>query len=163
MTDSNGSSRSPRRFLFPGIGVILLAIAFGVYYLASSAVSPPASTEPATTAEPAEQDLTVVQSVRLKPREKPGGYMEIVDADTNQVLKLIEPSGGGFMRTVLRIIALDRRHLDDHEDLPFLLTRWSDGGLSLEDPVTGNRYKLNAFGSTNAAAFAELLDSAQDS
>lgn len=164
MTDSNGSSRSQRRFLFPGIGVVLLVLAFGIYYLGSNAVSPPPPpAEPTGSAEAADDNLEVVQSIGLKPQEKPGGYLEILNAETNQVLKRVEPGADGFMRTVLRIIALDRRQLEDHEDPPFRLTRWSDGGLTLEDPATGVRYKLNAFGSSNAAAFAELLDSAQDS
>ena len=42
---------------------------------------------------------------------------------------------------------------------PFRLTRWDDGRLSLEDPSTGRRIDdLEAFGPTNAAAFAQLLD-----
>ena len=40
---------------------------------------------------------------------------------------------------------------------PFRLTRWSDGRLSLDDPATGRRIELDAFGPTNTAVFAHLM------
>ena len=42
-------------------------------------------------------------------------------------------------------------------DPPFRLARWSDGRLTLEDPTTGRRIELGAFGPTNAEVFAELM------
>jgi putative photosynthetic complex assembly protein len=42
-------------------------------------------------------------------------------------------------------------------DLPFRLTHWSDGRLTLEDAATGRRIELESFGPTNMQAFASLL------
>ena len=41
---------------------------------------------------------------------------------------------------------------------PFTLTAWRDGELSLTDTATGRSIELTAFGSTNRAAFAALLE-----
>jgi putative photosynthetic complex assembly protein len=69
------------------------------------------------------------------------------------------PSFGtnGFVRGVLRGLARERRLNDVGAQPPFQLTRWSDGRLSLDDPATGRRIDLVAFGPTNAGAFAQLL------
>ena len=48
-----------------------------------------------------------------------------------------------------------RREIDSGP--PFRLTHWSDGRLSLEDPSTGRRIELDAFGPTNTAVFARLM------
>ena len=40
---------------------------------------------------------------------------------------------------------------------PFLLIHWSDGTLSLEDPSIGRKVDLDAFGPTQAEAFAQLF------
>jgi len=44
---------------------------------------------------------------------------------------------------------------------PFVLTRWANGTLSLHDPTTGRKVELDAFGPTNAQAFAGLLNAAE--
>ena len=41
---------------------------------------------------------------------------------------------------------------------PFTLTLWRDGELSLTDTATGRAIELTAFGTTNRATFAALLD-----
>ena len=42
-------------------------------------------------------------------------------------------------------------------DPSFRLTAWRDGRLTLDDPTTGSRLDLEAFGTTNEGAFARLL------
>ncbi len=64
----------------------------------------------------------------------------------------------GFLRGTLRGFARTR-HLDGlGQEAPFRLARWSDGRLTLDDPATSQHVELMAFGSTNAAVFAPLLD-----
>ncbi len=41
--------------------------------------------------------------------------------------------------------------------MPFRLSAWSDGRLTLEDPATGRAVDLEAFGPTNEATFVRLL------
>ena len=54
--------------------------------------------------------------------------------------------------------ARDRRSRGVGPEAPFLLVRSTGGGLFLEDPQTGRRIGLDAFGPTNSGAFARLLD-----
>lgn len=63
----------------------------------------------------------------------------------------------GFLRGTLRGLARARRMEGASPAAPFRLTAWSSGGLTLDDPVTGRRIELEAFGPTNTAVFARLL------
>jgi putative photosynthetic complex assembly protein len=63
----------------------------------------------------------------------------------------------GFLRGTLRGMARVRRGYDVSSDVPFTLTAWADGRLTLDDPATRQRIDLEAFGPTNAAVFARLL------
>ena len=61
------------------------------------------------------------------------------------------------MRGTLRGLVRERRLSGLGGQSPFVLTHWSDGSLSLDDPATGRRISLEAFGETNAGAFAQLF------
>ncbi|SEP93586.1 putative photosynthetic complex assembly protein [Ectothiorhodospira magna] len=164
MTQQPSSQRSITPWVLAGVGVLAVMLAAGVYYLGASATA----TRSAPTqgdASPADATpVTAVHTLNLRTEDRPGGYLAVLDASNDRVLQVLAPSEGGFMRTVVRIIALDRRtEAEKRDPAPLLLTRWSNGHLTLEDPATGLRYELNAFGSTNAAAFGQLLDAARDS
>ncbi len=66
-------------------------------------------------------------------------------------------SSEGFVATIAKSLARDRRRFDVAETLPFRLTRSEIGTLMLKDPVIGTEIRLEAFGPTNAAAFAALM------
>jgi putative photosynthetic complex assembly protein len=66
-------------------------------------------------------------------------------------------SHSGFIRGVMRGLARDRRMRGLDAAAPFVLTEWTDGGLSLADTATGRVIELNGFGVDNRAAFAALL------
>ena len=70
---------------------------------------------------------------------------------------MVAPGTNGFLRGVLRGLAQERLRQDAGAATPFVLTRWSDGRLSLTDPVTGRSVYLEAFGPSNVALFAALL------
>ena len=72
---------------------------------------------------------------------------------------LIETATGqnGFLRGTLRGFARTRHAEGIGASAPFLLTAWADGRLTLQDPSTGRRADLEAFGPTNVAVFAHLL------
>jgi len=64
----------------------------------------------------------------------------------------------GFLRGTLRGF-VRTRHLDGlGPEQPFRLTRWSDGRLTLDDDATKQHVELMAFGPTNSAVFAPLLE-----
>ena len=71
---------------------------------------------------------------------------------------ILAPGTNGFVRSVLRGLARERRLQGVGSAPAFRLTRWADGRLSLDDPSTGRIVELGAFGPTNRAAFAQLMD-----
>jgi putative photosynthetic complex assembly protein len=57
----------------------------------------------------------------------------------------------------MRGLAHDRKSRGIGAAPPFLLSRWNDGRLALEDTATRRQIDLDAFGSSNKDAFAQLL------
>jgi putative photosynthetic complex assembly protein len=107
-----------------------------------------------TTSLPA---ADAVASRTLHFEGRADGAVVALDADKNTTVQVYAPGTNGFVRGVLRGLARERRLNDVGAQPPFQLTRWSDGRLSLDDPATGRRIDLVAFGPTNAGAFAQLL------
>jgi putative photosynthetic complex assembly protein len=103
-------------------------------------------------------DANVVQSRELRFEDRPDGGVAVYEADTGRTVDVLPPGTNGFVRGVMRGFARWRRREDVGSQPPFLLTRWSDGRLSIEDVATHERIELVAFGSTNFAAFARLLN-----
>jgi putative photosynthetic complex assembly protein len=89
----------------------------------------------------------------------PDGSIGVTDAASGAVL---EPLQGeqGFVRGVLRALARERRLTDPSSRVAFELSATADGRLVLNDPVTNQQIDLQAFGATNAAVFARLLNAA---
>mgnify|MGYP006273365945 CR=1 FL=1 len=162
----NAAESSPRsrRWRTPLLvsAALLLALVLGLSLLGRNATAPPREAPAEKTADSgAGQRPTPERVLSLRTESRPGGYVAVIDADTGKVLRELDPAGDGFMRTVLRILPLDR---EQESDTPLRLVRWSDGTLTLEDPVTGTTYDdLQAFGSTNADAFGDLFETAQGS
>ncbi len=63
----------------------------------------------------------------------------------------------GFLRGILRGLNRTRRGRDIPRDAPFHLAAYTDGRLVLDDPATGVRLDLAAFGHTNEDVFVALL------
>ena len=104
----------------------------------------------------------VVDSVPLAIRDlrfedRPEGGVAVIEAKDNKTIQVLAPGNDGFVRIVLRGFARERLRQDQDRQIPFRLTRWADGRFSVEDPATGRRVDLGAFGSANAASFAKLM------
>jgi putative photosynthetic complex assembly protein len=94
----------------------------------------------------------------LRFQDRPDGSVAVFDAhDMRRPIEMIAPETNGFLRATMRGLAGYRLHADKATETPFRLTEWADGRLTLEDPETGRRVEMEAFGATNAAAFARLL------
>ena len=101
-------------------------------------------------------DSTAVAERSLLFDDMADGSITVHDAANGRVVTVITGQAG-FLRATLRGLAQQRirSHLD--ETPPFRLTRWADGRLTLDDPVTQRHIELEAFGNTNEAVFADLL------
>jgi putative photosynthetic complex assembly protein len=102
-------------------------------------------------------ESALVESRPLRFEDMRDGSIRVTDARTGQVAASVEPGTNGFIRGTLRGLARERKRQGIGIEPPFMLTRWADGRLSLEDPTTGRVIALDAFGSTNGEAFAQLL------
>ena len=91
-------------------------------------------------------------------QQLPDDVVRVLDARTRTVIVSYPAGQGGFVRGSLRAFAYSRKVKGLALDAePFHLTAWQNGSLSLDDPATGGRVELDAFGSENRAAFASLL------
>ena len=134
----------PRGALFAAAGLIALTIvAAGAGRLSGVGV----------TRMPA---ATPVQSRALHFADRNDGAVEVTDEARN-VVAILPPGTNGFARGVMRGLARARKLEEIGQEPPFVLTRWADGRLSLQDPSTKQHINLEAFGATNSAVFARLL------
>jgi putative photosynthetic complex assembly protein len=99
----------------------------------------------------------VVQSLALRFEDQANGSVVVRDAGDGAVIYTIAPGTNGFMRATLRGLAQERKRSDIGDSAPFRLVHWDDGRMTLEDATTGRRVALDAFGPTNAKAFAQLF------
>lgn len=90
-------------------------------------------------------------------RDRTDGGISVLDAESGELVEVVEPASNGFLRATLRGLARERKRRGVGPAEPFRLTARVDGRLTLEDPATGRRVDLEAFGPANAGAFARLL------
>lgn len=107
---------------------------------------------------PAPADSPVLSSRDVRFEDAASGAVEVYESDTDRLLLSLAPGDGSFIRGVLRALVRERRIRELGASAPFRISRHSDGGLTIEDEATGRRIDLQAFGPTNADAFARLLD-----
>ncbi|MDO9383923.1 MAG: photosynthetic complex assembly protein PuhC [Hyphomicrobiaceae bacterium] len=89
--------------------------------------------------------------------DQPDGSVAVSDANSNEVVAVLEPGTNGFVRIMMRSLAKHRQDMGIGAEPAFALTRWDDGRLSILDPVTGQHRDLSGFGKTNVNDFAKLL------
>ncbi len=90
-------------------------------------------------------------------KDRRQGGIEVIAADTGQVVAVFEPGTNGFARSVMRGLARARQHRGHGAEQPFRLVRFDDGRLTLIDEATGRTVELVSFGPTNLGVFARLL------
>lgn len=144
MSDPFEDRSLPRGALAAAAGLIVLAIAGAAYGRLGGH----------TTAAP---PAAAVETRELRFTDRDDGAVVITEED-GALVTVVAPGTNGFLRGVLRGLAQERLRRDAGPETPFQLTRWSDGRLSLTDPVTDRHVYLEAFGPSNVAPFAALLD-----
>ncbi len=97
------------------------------------------------------------QSRQLRFADRADGAIAVIDVEARDEIEVLAPGQDNFIRGVIRSLARERTAHGVNQDLPFVLSRDVDHRLLLTDPSTGRVIGLDAFGSTNAAAFARLL------
>lgn len=126
------------------------ALAFGVIIVAGMARTTEVGVSRVAYSAPAAR-----RDVRFADR--PDGSVAVSDANSNEVVAVLEPGTNGFVRIMMRSLAKQRQDMGIGAEPAFELTRWDDGRLSILDPVTGQHRDLSGFGKTNVDDFAKLL------
>ena len=98
----------------------------------------------------------------LRFEDLPNGSIAVFDASRNEEAAVLAQGANGFIRGVLRSFARERRANGDAittatSGPPFRISMSAGHELSIRDMATGRTVELNAFGVTNAGAFAQLL------
>jgi putative photosynthetic complex assembly protein len=101
--------------------------------------------------------IAPVQTTAFRFEDRADGGISVIAPENGAVVGVISAGVDGFVRTVLRSLAFDRRRHNVGPGPAFLITRWSDGHATLDDPATGRRVDLAAFGVANMHSFAKLM------
>lgn len=111
--------------------------------------------------DPPRGDRVVSRELRFEDR--PDGAVAILDARNGAIISLVPPGEGGFVRATLRGLARERRMNEaGGAEVPFRVSVWEDGRLTLEDTATGRLVDLGAFGQTQVQTFARLVATGRD-
>lgn len=140
--------RVPRGVLVAAAAIIALTIA-----LATSA----RWTGAGTVSTEGDASAPVVASRSLLFTDLPDGGIRLTDPSVPETVAVLPPGGDNFVRGVLRALVRERRSLEIGREMPFELVLQADGRLFIDDPATGRRIDLHAFGPANSSAFEPFL------
>lgn len=98
----------------------------------------------------------VMAQMDLRFADRADGSVLVTTADGREI-SVAGPGTNGFLRGTMRGLARGRMLVNAGAEVPFHLTSYANGRLTLDDPVTGRRIDLEAFGPTNSGVFAEFL------
>lgn len=104
----------------------------------------------------------VIETHQLRFTDGDGGTVEVHelrDGAAEQLIHVIQPGEGGFIRGLLRSLARARRASGVGDEHPFVLIQLANGTMLLEDPMTDQRIYLQAFGPASVESFKALLNS----
>lgn len=98
-----------------------------------------------------------VRAVDVRFTDEADGSVGVHDARDGHVIETLAPGTNGFVRSVMRGLAHERKRRGLGPSQPFRVSESREGHLALEDPATGRLIDLDAFGAPNAEAFAQML------
>jgi len=98
-----------------------------------------------------------VESRVLRFADQPDGSLVVLEAASGEIIETFAPGTNGFVRSVMRGLARERKMTGFDHQAPFKLIRWDDNRLSLYDTATGRQIELVSFGVTQLEVFVSLL------
>jgi putative photosynthetic complex assembly protein len=108
-------------------------------------------------APPAARDAAAPTVLAYTFHDRADGAIDVRRVPDAALVHTVPAQSNGFLRGTLRGMARERKRRGIGPERPVHLVVHADGRLWLDDPATGWRADLKAFGPTNAAAFAPLL------
>jgi putative photosynthetic complex assembly protein len=149
---SQGTPWPLSRWIASGLGAVVVFSVIGVAMLRASGFDPRQ-----------ENTSPVIAASELRFVDAEKGEVLVYQHPGDRLLARLPPAEESFVRGVLRSMARERRSMDIGMDVPFRLSKHSDGSLILEDPAVGRQINLVAFGPTNVGSFEKLLTAASQS
>lgn len=101
--------------------------------------------------------IKAAQARTLKFFDEPDGTVRVEDGATAEILARFGEGDGGFIRATVRSLVHQRRIRNIGPEVPFTLTEWQNGNLTLSDPTTGGSLEVSSFGPDNRAVYQNLL------
>ena len=98
-----------------------------------------------------------VRAIDVRFTDEADGSVSVRDSRDGHVVETLAPGTNGFVRSVMRGLAHERKRRGLGPVQPFRISESRGGQLALEDPATGRLIDLDAFGAPNADAFAQML------
>ncbi len=112
--------------------------------------------------EQAASSGAVLQSRLLRFEEASDGRLAVVDGSTGRQIAMTSAGAEGFLKGALRGLTRIRKDDEAGRAAPYRLERLGNGQLLLIDTASGLTLDLNAYGRSNAATFAEFLETTGD-
>lgn len=85
------------------------------------------------------------------------GEVVVYDAVSREKIAAFEKGEGAFVRISMRSLMRQRKLKEIDFKQPFLLVQTEDGNLSITDPQSGDKIRVNAFGQNAIESFARFL------
>ncbi|WP_372919225.1 photosynthetic complex assembly protein PuhC [Sandarakinorhabdus sp.] len=105
------------------------------------------------------RQVAIVVSRDFRFEDRADGALLATDVAAGKLVFVFPPgSNTGFIRGVMRGLMRERRLKEVDRAGLVKVAQWADGALTLTDVSTGRIIELGSFGSTNRAAFAQLLE-----
>jgi putative photosynthetic complex assembly protein len=98
-----------------------------------------------------------VQTTSFRFEDRTDGGISVIAPETEVIIGVVPAGTDGFVRTVLRSLAFDRQRHGVGAGPAFVIAKWSDGHSTIDDPSTGRRVDLAAFGVANMQTFERLV------
>lgn len=108
--------------------------------------------------EPTPDPSPTLASRPLLFEDRADGAVVVRDGIDESEIEVFGPGTNGFVRGAMRGLARERRKHGVGREVPFELVLREDGRLQIADPVTNARIDLVAFGPSNVAPFARILE-----
>jgi putative photosynthetic complex assembly protein len=101
--------------------------------------------------------VTAAVTRSLRFFDEADGTVRVEDGQSAEVLARFGQGEGGFVRATVRNLVHQRRIRGHGAEVPFELVEWTNGGLTLRDPVTNASIEVSSFGPDNRAVYAAML------
>ena len=150
--DAMPEIRVPRGPLLGALAVVVVAVGAAVAGRAGVG-----ATREGAPAAPGAAAAVALDRRVLRFADAADGAVLVYDAPTNALAVRLPPGGDGFLRGTLRAMARERMLARVGQEPPFVLTRWSDGRLTLDDSATRMHVAVTSFGPAQVASFERLL------